>query len=366
MQKTALITGITGQDGAYLANFLLEKDYIVHGMRPYAPLDDTANLTACLDHPNFHLHRADLADSSSLLHILKETQPTEIYNLGAMSHVGESFNTPEAAADINGLGTLRLLEAIRALDMIDRVRFYQASSSELFGNAPAPQSETTPFMPQSPYATAKLYAYHIVCNYRDAYGLHASNGILFNHESPLRGEEFVTRKISKAIASIVSGKQELLEIGNLNARRDWGHARDYVRGMWLMLRQDSPDDYVLATGQSFSVRDFIIEAFSSAKIALAFEGEGLDEIGRDLNTGRVLVRVNPAFYRPNEVSHLVGDATKALARFDWKPLIPFKAMVREMVHHDLAHYDIAPDTDTDTDTDKDKNGSNVVSLHTRK
>ena len=349
--KTALITGVTGQDGAYLSAFLLDKGYAVHGMRPYAPLDDTTNIRSVMDHDHFTLHTGDLTDSGSLMRCLAEIAPDEIYNLGAISHVKESFHAPEAALNVNGGGTLKLLEAIRTLNMTDAVRFYQASSSELFGNAPAPQNEHTPFDPCSPYAASKLYAYAITKNYRNAYGLHASNGILFNHESPLRGEEFVTRKITRGIAAILAGKQDHLTLGNLDAKRDWGHARDYVRGMWLMLQQDTPDDYVLATGQARSVRDFVETACAHAGITLEWRGSGLDETGIDTKTGHTLIRIDEKFYRPHEVTHLCGDAAKARDTLGWTPDIGFKALVTDMMNEDMAAngVDLSHRNDDNTD-----------------
>ncbi len=329
--KKAFITGITGQDGALLAQFLLEKGYEVHGLRLYSASTDTQRLDIFSDNGNFHLHYGDLTDGGNLRRLIETIAPDEIYNLGAQSHVGVSFEVPEATAQINALGTLRLLEAIRDTD----IRFYQASSSEMFGSAPAPQDESTPFAPCSPYATAKLYAYWLVRNYRDSYGLHASNGVLFNHESALRGEEFVTRKISLAVAAMALGQQESLSIGNLDARRDWGHARDYVEGMWRMLQQDTPDDFVLATGKAHSVRDFINAAFACAGTSLTWQGQGLDEKGIDRKTGRVLVQVDPQFFRPNEVHELLGDASKASAKLGWKPRISFGQLVEEMVSADI-------------------------------
>ncbi len=337
MEKVAFITGITGQDGSYLARFLLAKNYVVHGMQLYCATEDTQRLEVLKSNTNFHLHHGDLIDGGNLHRLLSEIKPTEIYNLGAQSHVRVSFDVPEATANINALGTLRLLEAIKNLKLHDGqnpVRFYQASSSEMFGNAPSPQNENTPFSPLSPYATSKLAAYWYVRNYRDSYGLHASNGILFNHESPVRGEEFVTRKITKAIAAIKAGTQDALHIGNLESRRDWGHAADYVEGMWMMLQQDKPDDYVLATGNSYSVRDFINTAFMLSGIALEWTGQGLDEIARDPKTNRVLVAIDPQFFRPNELHELVGDASKAHDILGWQPQISFTELVRDMLKHD--------------------------------
>lgn len=332
MHKTAFITGITGQDGSYLARFLLDKGYSVHGMRLYCATPDTERLDAFINHENFYLHHGDLTDGGAVHRLLAHIKPDEIYNLGAQSHVKVSFDVPEATANINALGTLRLLEAMRTLGLYENgTRFYQASSSEMFGHSPAPQSEQTPFQPLSPYATAKMAAYWYVRNYRESYGFHASNGILFNHESPLRGEEFVTQKITKAVNAIKAGQQDMLKIGNLESRRDWGHAQDYVAGMWQMLQQDSPDDYVLATGQSYSVRDFVNTAFMLSGIALEWEGAGMDEIARDPKSGRVMVAVDPAFFRPNELHELIGDAAKAKEKLGWVPRVSFTELVRAML-----------------------------------
>jgi len=329
-RKKALITGITGQDGAILARFLLERDYEVHGLRLYSATGDTERIENIPDNA-LHLHYGDLTDGGSLRRLIEEIGPQEIYNLGAQSHVKVSFEVPEATAQINALGTLRLLEAIRGRD----IRFYQAGSSEMFGNAPAPQNEDTPFAPCSPYAAAKLYAYWLVRNYRDAYGLHASNGILFNHESTLRGEEFVTRKIAKAVAAIAWGQQDRLAVGNLEARRDWGHARDYVEGMWLMLQQEQPGDYVLATGRAHSVRDFIEAAFAFAGIKVAWRGAGLKEKGYNAANGRVLVDIDPQFFRPAEVHSLCGDSSRARRELGWQPRTSFRGLVEEMVSAEL-------------------------------
>lgn len=336
MRKTAFITGISGQDGSYLARFLLDKGYDVHGMRLYSASDDMQRLDDIATHDNFHLHHGDLTDGGCLHRLLSEIIPDEIYNLGAQSHVKVSFDVPEATADINAMGTLRLLEAIRNIGLAETVRFYQAGSSEMFGNALAPQNEHTPFAPLSPYATSKLAAHFYVRNYRESYGLHASNGILFNHESPVRGEEFVTRKITRAVAAIKNGTLDKLHIGNLESRRDWGHAADYVEGMWMMLQQDTPDDYVLATGQSYSVRDFINTAFMLSGVALEWEGEGVDEIGRDAKTGKILVSVDPQFFRPNELHELIGDSSKSHEILGWEPRISFTELVRDMLVHDGA------------------------------
>ena len=329
MHKTAFITGVTGQDGALLAGFLLGRGYAVHGLRLYSATDDTARLKDIIQNPAFHLHHGDMTDGGALWRLLAEIRPDEIYNLAAQSHVRVSFDVPEATADINALGTLRLLEAVRGLK--PEARFYQASSSEMFGNALSPQNENTPFAPCSPYGAAKLYAYWITRNYRDAYGLHASNGILFNHESPLRGEEFVTRKIARAVAMIEAGTQDCLMIGNLAASRDWGHAQDYVEGMWLMLQQDTPGDYVLATGQARSVKEFVTAAFALTGVNIVWSGKGIDEKGIDARTGRVLVVVDPALYRPTELHELVGDAAQARGKLGWKPKISFRDLVRGMV-----------------------------------
>lgn len=335
MTKTALITGITGQDGAYLAAFLLAKGYSVHGVRLYEATPNTQRLEALLvEFPDrFYLHYGDLTDSGRLYRLLAQTQPDEIYNLAALSHVRVSFDLPEAAANINALGTLRLLEAMRTLE--SKARFYQASSSEMFGNASAPQNEETPFQPCSPYAASKLYAYWLVRTYRDSYYMHASNGILFNHESPLRGEEFVTRKITKAIASLISGQSDVLKLGNLEARRDWGHARDYVEGMWLMLQADRPDDYVLATGKTHSVRNFIEAAFDCMGMPIVWNGSGLHEKGLCRRTGRVLIEIDETLFRPAEIHCLCGDSTKARTQLGWVPKTDFTMLVHEMVKADL-------------------------------
>jgi GDPmannose 4,6-dehydratase len=340
--KRALITGITGQDGAYLAELLLAKGYAVHGVKRRASLINTARIDHLYQDPHvqgtrLHLHYGDMTDATNLIRIVKEVQPDEIYNLAAQSHVQVSFETAEYTANADALGTLRLLEAIRILGLEARTRFYQASTSELYGQAESvPQNERTPFRPRSPYAAAKLYAYWMVVNYREAYGLHASNGILFNHESPLRGETFVTRKITRAVAAIEAGQQERVYLGNLDARRDWGHARDYVEGMWRMLQQALPDDYVLATGETRSVREFAELAFAEIGMPIIWEGEGATEIGRDARDGSVRVEVDPRYFRPTEVDVLMGDATKARRAFGWQPMTPFEAMVREMVAADRA------------------------------
>jgi GDPmannose 4,6-dehydratase len=338
--KVALITGVTGQDGALLARFLLDKGYVVHGIKRRSSSFNTARVDDIYVDPHegntrFFLHYGDLTDATNLIRLLQETQPDEIYNLAAQSHVMVSFETPEYTANADGLGTLRLLEAMRILGLND-TRFYQASTSEMYGNATErPQRETTPFRPRSPYGVAKLYAYWITVNYREAYGLHASNGILFNHEGPLRGETFVTRKITRAVAAIELGLQQHLYIGNLDARRDWGHAGDFVKGMWLMLQQPEPDDYVLATGESRSVRDFTEIAFAGVGRRLEWRGNGKDEIGVDANTGEALVRVDRRYFRPTEIDDLLGDASKAQHKLGWQPETSFAELVVEMVKSDL-------------------------------
>ncbi|NKX63805.1 GDP-mannose 4,6-dehydratase [Labrenzia sp. 5N] len=341
MQKTALITGITGQDGAYLAELLLEKGYTVHGIKRRSSSFNTGRIDHLYQDPHdrdvqLHLHYGDMTDSTNLIRIMQETQPDEVYNLAAQSHVQVSFETPEYTGNADALGTLRLLEAIRLLGLSEKTRFYQASTSELYGKVQeVPQSETTPFYPRSPYAAAKLYAYWIVVNYREAYGMHASNGILFNHESPIRGETFVTRKITRAAAAIKLGLQDKLYLGNLDAERDWGHAKDYVRGMWLMLQQDKADDYVLATGKTTSVRDFVNWSFSEVDIALDWQGSGVDEKGIDAATGKVVVEIDPRYFRPTEVDLLLGDATKAFERLGWKHDRSVRDLISEMVTSDL-------------------------------
>ena len=338
--KVALITGTTGQDGAYLAELLLTKGYVVHGVKRRSSSLNTQRVDHLYVDPHveiakFFLHYGDMTDATNLIRLIQETQPTEIYNLAAQSHVQVSFETPEYTANADALGTLRLLEAIRILKLEKRVRFYQASTSELYGNAPhSPQNETTPFAPRSPYGAAKLYAYWITVNYREAYGIHASNGILFNHESPIRGETFVTRKISRAVAAIEAGLQEQLFIGNLNARRDWGHARDYVEGMWMILQQPQPDDYVLATGDGHTVREFVERSFAVIGRSIKWRGKGSQEVGVDGATGKELVKIDPRYFRPTEVDTLVGDASKARVRLGWKHRISFDALVGEMVEED--------------------------------
>jgi len=338
--KVALITGTTGQDGAYLAELLLAKGYIVHGLKRRSSSLNTQRVDHLyvdrhVEDARFFLHYGDMTDATNLIRVIQETQPTEIYNLAAQSHVQVSFETPEYTASADGLGTLRLLEAIRILKLEKRVRFYQASTSELYGNAPnSPQNETTPFAPRSPYAAAKLYAHWITVNYREAYGMHASNGILFNHESPIRGETFVTRKITLAVAAIEAGLQDQLFIGNLNALRDWGHARDYVDGMWRMLQQPKPDDYVLATGTGHTVREFVEHAFARIGRRLNWRGEGTQETGIDEASGKELVKVDPRYFRPTEVDALVGDPSKARTKLGWKHRVSFDALVNEMVDED--------------------------------
>ena len=341
MTKRALITGVTGQDGAYLARLLLSKGYIVHGIKRRSSSFNTGRIEDIYQDPHvedqrFILHHGDMTDSTNLIRIVQEAQPDEIYNLAAQSHVAVSFETPEYTANADALGPLRLLEAIRILGLEKRTRFYQASTSELYGLVrETPQTETTPFYPRSPYGAAKLYAYWIVVNYREAYGMHASNGILFNHESPLRGETFVTRKITRAVAAIKLGKQDRLYLGNLDARRDWGHAEEYVRGMWLMLQQDEPDDYVLATGETTAVRTFVEWAFADAGIALEWRGEGVQEKGYDQGTGKCLIEVDPRYFRPTEVDVLIGDPSKALRKLGWRHEKSARELAREMVREDL-------------------------------
>ncbi|WP_230291754.1 GDP-mannose 4,6-dehydratase [Croceicoccus sp. Ery5] len=339
--KTALITGVTGQDGAYLARLLLEKGYVVHGVKRRSSSFNTGRIEDIYEDPHvqnqtFQLHYGDLTDATNLIRIVQEVQPDEIYNLAAQSHVQVSFETPEYTANSDAMGTLRLLEAIRILGMEQRTRFYQASTSELYGLAQqVPQSETTPFYPRSPYAVAKLYAYWITVNYREAYGIHASNGILFNHESPLRGETFVTRKITRAAAAIALGRQDRLYIGNLDARRDWGHAREYARGMWQMVQQDEPGDYVLATGETTSVRDFVLWAFEDAGMPVELRGSGVEEKAYCLKTGRCVLEIDPRYFRPTEVDLLLGDPSKAHRELGWRHETPVRELVREMVDADL-------------------------------
>jgi len=351
MSKVALITGITGQDGSYLAEFLLEKGYDVHGIVRRSSLPNTSRIDHIVKDSkqsagNLDLHIGDLSDSSNLAHIIDQTRPDEIYNLGAQSHVAVSFDAPEYTANIDALGTLRILEAIRILKLVKKTRFYQASTSELFGLVQeTPQTESTPFYPRSPYACAKLYAYWITVNYRESYGLYACNGLLFNHESPRRGELFVTRKITRALANISFGLEDCLFLGNMDAMRDWGHAKDYVRMQWMMLQGSKPEDYVIATGKQYSVRDFVVWAAKAIGITMRFEGSGVDEIGivADINSrtdmkisvGDILVRVEPRYYRPSEVESLLGDASRAAKELHWTPEISAEDMCREMVEEDL-------------------------------
>jgi GDPmannose 4,6-dehydratase len=341
MTKIALITGITGQDGAYLAELLLDKGYEVHGIKRRASSFNTDRIDHLYQDPHvtgrkLFLNYGDLADSMCLVRIIQQVQPDEIYNLGAQSHVAVSFESPEYTADTVGLGALRILDAIRILGLEKKTRYYQASTSELYGDVrETPQKETTPFYPRSPYAAAKLYAYWITVNYREAYGMYACNGILFNHESPVRGETFVTRKITRALARIHLGLQDCLYLGNMNALRDWGHAKDYVEMQWLMLQQDEPDDFCIATGVQYSVRDFVNAAYSHLQKTIRWEGEGMDEKGYDSETGKCIVAVDPRYFRPTEVETLLGDPTKAKEKLGWVPKITFKEMVHEMMEHDL-------------------------------
>ena len=330
MTKVALITGITGQDGSYLAELLLEKDYEVHGIIRRSSMINTRRI----DHiyPQLKLHYGDLTDATNIIGVIQKVQPDEIYNLGAQSHVKVSFETPEYTGQVDGLGTLRVLEAVKLLGMEKKTRIYQASTSELYGKVQeVPQTETTPFYPRSPYGVAKLYGYWIIKNYREAYGMHCSSGILFNHESERRGETFVTRKITQGLSRISVGLQNVLELGNLNAKRDWGHAKDYVRAMWLMLQQDEPDDYVIATGEQYSVRDFVDLAAPLFGMKIEWMGEGMDEVGYDWNTKRPVIKVNDRYFRPTEVESLLGDATKAKEKLGWEPEISFKQLVEDMV-----------------------------------
>src|SRR6202790_2173794 len=337
----ALITGVTGQDGAYLAEFLLAKGYIVHGIKRRSSSFNTGSIDPLYHDPHeegssFYLHYGDVTDATNLIRIVQQTRPDEIYNLAAQSHVQVSFETPEYTANADGVGALRLLEAIRILGLEKHSRFYQASTSELYGKvSQIPQSEATPFYPRSPYAAAKLYAYWITVNYREAYAMHASNGILFNHESPMRGETFVTRKITRAVAAIERGLQDRLFLGNLDAKRDWGHARDFVEGMWLMLQQAAPDDYVLATGETHSVREFVEKAFAHVGRRIEWHGSGRDEIGLEAGTKRILVEIDARYFRPTEVDFLCGDPSKARAKLGWSHRVSFDELVREMVDSDL-------------------------------
>jgi GDPmannose 4,6-dehydratase len=341
MKKTALITGITGQDGAYLTKLLLNKNYVVHGVKRRSSSFNTGRIDDLYVDPRMgetclFLHYGDVTDATNLIRLVQDTRPDEIYNLAAQSHVRVSFETPEYTANADALGTLRLLEAIRILRLENHVRFYQASTSELYGKAAAvPQNESTPFYPRSPYAAAKLYGYWITVNYREAYNIHASNGILFNHEGPMRGETFVTRKITRGIAGIHAGLQDCLYLGNLDAKRDWGHARDFVEGMWLMLQQTEPDDYVLATGETHTVREFLERAFAHVGVTVVWEGAGTQEVGRDATTGAVRVRVAAEYFRPTEVDLLLGDASKAHRKLGWKHKTTFEELVAEMVEADL-------------------------------
>jgi GDPmannose 4,6-dehydratase len=340
-QKIALITGVTGQDGAYLAEFLLNRGYVVHGMRRRSSSFNTERIDHLYHDVHergfpFYLHYGDLTDTSSLVRVIEEVEPIEVYNLAAQSHVAVSFETPEYTSNADGLGTLRLLEAIRILKRHEKTRFYQASTSELYGKVQeTPQRETTPFYPRSPYGAAKLYAYWITVNYREAYGMHASNGILFNHEGPTRGEIFVSRKITRAVAAISKGYQRTLHLGNLDAKRDWGYVGDYVEGMWLILQQETADDYVLATGEAHSVREFVERAFGHIGREIEWEGHGTDEKGRDRRTGEILIRVDPRYFRPAEVDLLIGDPTKARDRLGWSHRVNFEDLVSLMVRHDL-------------------------------
>jgi GDPmannose 4,6-dehydratase len=329
--KTALITGITGQDGSYLAELLIEKGYMVHGIVRRSSLINTHRIDHIFDHPQMKLHYGDLTDAGNLIHVIQKCKPDEIYNLAAQSHVKVSFELPEYTGNVDGLGTLRILEAVRILEMEDKVRIYQASTSELYGLVQeVPQKETTPFYPRSPYGVAKLYAYWITKNYRESYGIYACTGILFNHESPRRGETFVTRKITRGLSKISCGLQDVLYLGNLNAKRDWGHAKDYAEAMWLMLQQDSPEDYVIATGQQYSVREFVEKSADYFGMDIEWQGEGLEEIGIDKSTGRVVIRVDDKYFRPAEVESLLGDATKAKEQLGWEPKISFDELVEDM------------------------------------
>ena len=341
MGKVAFITGITGQDGAYLAELLLKKGYIVHGLKRRSSSFNTGRIDHLYQDPhvskrNFILHHGDLTDSTNLIRIIQEVQPDEIYNLAAQSHVHVSFETPEYTANADALGTLRILEAIRLLGMVEKTKFYQASTSELYGIAQeVPQNENTPFYPRSPYAVAKLYGYWITVNYREAYNMYACNGILFNHESPVRGETFVTRKITRAAVRISMGTQEQVYLGNLDAKRDWGHAGDFVDGMWRMLQQEKPEDFVLATGVTTTIREFAERAFAEVGITLGWSGRGVDEVGRDTKTGNTVVSVDPTYFRPTEVDLLIGDASKARKILNWKPIIDLQQMIEEMIASDL-------------------------------
>lgn len=350
--KTALITGVTGQDGSYLADLLLEKGYVVHGVKRRTSLINTDRIDHLLEHDcpyrdRFIMHYGDLTDSSNLIRIIQQVQPDEIYNLAAQSHVKVSFDTPEYTANADGIGTLRLLEAVRLLNLVEKTRIYQASTSELYGLVQeVPQKESTPFYPRSPYGVAKLYAYWITVNYREAYNMYACNGILFNHESPVRGENFVTRKITLGVAKIVTGIEDKIVLGNLSAKRDWGHAKDYVRAMWLMLQQDKPEDFVIATGRTTSIRDFLSMAFKYAGIIIEFKNEGVEEIAvvtsitnpeLKVRPGQIVVSVNPNYYRPTEVDLLIGDPSKAKEKLGWVPECTLEQMVQEMVEVDIKY-----------------------------
>jgi GDPmannose 4,6-dehydratase len=338
-KKIAFMTGITGQDGSYLAEFLLDKGYQVHAILRRSSVFTTTRIDHLLDNPSLHTYHGDLTDSSNLHRLISSINPTEIYNLGAQSHVGVSFEVPEYTAEVSGIGTARLLDAIRDSEV--NCKFYQASTSELFGGIPGtePQSETTPFYPKSPYGVAKLYSYWLTVNYRESYGMFACNGILFNHESPRRGETFVTKKITKAVANISKGNQEYISLGNIDAKRDWGHAKDYVEAMWLMLQQDKPKDYVIATGETYTVRDFVNIAFNEVGIKIIWEGSGIDEVGKDSKTKKVLVKIDPAYFRPAEVELLLGDPSMAENELGWKRKISFNELVSGMVKYDLNNKD---------------------------
>ena len=347
-KKTALITGITGQDGALLAEFLLEKGYEVHGVKRRSSSFNTGRVDHLYADPHqqgvsFHLHFGDMTDATNLIRIVQETQPSEIYNLAAQSHVHVSFETAEYTANADALGPLRLLEAIRILKLEDTTKFYQASTSELYGNTPAPQNEQTPFAPRSPYASAKLYAYSITDNYREAYGIFACNGILFNHEGPTRGETFVTRKITRAAAAIKLERQDRLYLGNLDASRDWGDARDFVEGMWMMMQHETAENFVLATGENHTVREFAENAFAALDITLEWQGSGVDEQGIDAETGNIIIQVDPRYFRPTEVDYLCGDATKARDKLGWEPKITFTQLVTDMVAADFEYFKNNPD-----------------------
>jgi GDPmannose 4,6-dehydratase len=340
--KKAFITGVTGQDGSYLAEFLLSKGYEVHGLVRRCSTFNTSRIDHLLKEENFFLHYGDLTDSTNLVNLLKLIQPDEIYNLGAQSHVKVSFETAEYTGNADGIGTLRLLEAVRATDLAGKIRLYQASTSEMYGKVKEiPQSETTPFYPRSPYAAAKLYAYWITINFREAYGIHASNGILFNHESPRRGKTFVTRKITQAVVRIARGRQDILYLGNLDAKRDWGYAKEYVEAMWLMLQQDNPDDYVIATGETHSVREFVEEAFKEVGINIAWHDEGVNEYATDIKTGKVVVQIDPRYFRPTEVDLLIGNPKKAEQILGWKPQTTFKELVHLMMNADLENENLS-------------------------